>query len=90
MTSAKRLDDMQEVDILLNAVNAVGVVGVLIFLVVAFYRGELVSRKVIDEIVKAVVAEVLETIKPMIEQDTDALADKVAQRIKSQNRKEWT
>jgi hypothetical protein len=81
---------IEQIDILLKLVNAVGVVGVLIFLVVAFYRGELVSRKVIDEIVKAVVSEVLATIKPMIEQDTDALADKVAARIRQQSRKEWT
>ena len=81
---------IEQIDILLKLVNALGGVGVLIFLVVAFYRGELVSRKVIDEIVKAVVSEVLATIKPMIEQDTDALADKVAARIRQQSRKEWT
>ncbi len=39
-----------ELTILFQAVNALGVIGLLGFMVVAFYRGDLIARSVLDRI----------------------------------------
>ncbi|UYN90154.1 MAG: hypothetical protein KIT08_02690 [Anaerolineales bacterium] len=39
--------DMQ---VLFEAINALGVVGLLAFMVVAFYRGDLIARSLLDRI----------------------------------------
>ncbi len=39
-----------ELSVLLQAVNAAGVVGLLGFMVIAFYRGDLVARTLLDRI----------------------------------------
>ena len=41
-----------ELTILLNALNAFGIVGLLAFMVVAFYRAHLVARSLLDRILK--------------------------------------
>lgn len=39
-----------ELNVLLNAINTLGVVGLLAFMVVAFYRGDLIARSLLDRI----------------------------------------
>lgn len=39
-----------ELSVLLQALNAAGVVGLLGFMVLAFYRGDLVARSLLDRI----------------------------------------
>lgn len=39
-----------ELSVLLQAVNAVGVIGLLAFMVAAFYRGDLIARSLLDRI----------------------------------------
>ncbi|MCW5876890.1 MAG: hypothetical protein KIS85_08410 [Anaerolineales bacterium] len=39
-----------ELSVLLQAVNAAGVIGLLGFMVIAFYRGDLVARSLLDRI----------------------------------------
>jgi hypothetical protein len=39
-----------DLGVLLEVVNAVGVVGLLGFMVVAFYRGDLIARSLLDRI----------------------------------------
>lgn len=75
---------LTEFDLLLKAINALGVVGVLIFLVVAFYRGDLVSRQVVKEIVKAVVDEVLVELR-----HEQAMQNQQQQQPTKRASKEW-
>ena len=42
----------QSVTFLLQTVNTVGVVGLLIFIVMAFYRGDLISKVILDRILQ--------------------------------------
>ncbi len=39
-----------QLSVLFQAINALGVVGILGFLVVAFYRGDLVAKSLLDRI----------------------------------------
>ena len=39
-----------EWNVLLDAINALGVVGLLTFMVFAFYRGDLIARSLLDKI----------------------------------------
>jgi hypothetical protein len=39
-----------ELSVLLDAINAFGVVGLLAFFVIAFYRGDLIARTLLDRI----------------------------------------
>jgi hypothetical protein len=39
-----------ELNVLLEAINAFGVVGLLAFMVMAFYRGDLIARSLLDRI----------------------------------------
>lgn len=39
-----------ELSVLLGAINAFGVVGLLAFMVAAFYRGDLIARAMLDRI----------------------------------------
>lgn len=39
-----------ELTVLFQAVNALGVIGLLGFMVVAFYRGDLIARSLLDRI----------------------------------------
>jgi len=39
-----------ELSVLFDAINALGVVGLLGFMVLAFYRGDLIAREVLDRI----------------------------------------
>jgi hypothetical protein len=41
---------LAEAQALANIISAIGVTGILVFLVVAFYRGDLVSKPVLDKI----------------------------------------
>lgn len=39
-----------ELNVFLNAINTLGVIGLLAFMVVAFYRGDLIARSLLDRI----------------------------------------
>lgn len=39
-----------EMGVLFEAINALGVVGLLMFMVLAFYRGDLIARSLLDRI----------------------------------------
>lgn len=39
-----------DLNVLLNAINTLGVVGLLAFMVVAFYRGDLIAHSLLDRI----------------------------------------
>lgn len=56
-------------NILFQAINALGVVGILGFLVVAFYRGDLVAKSVLDRILA------------LYEQQLTALTERILERL---------
>jgi hypothetical protein len=54
---------------LLDAINAFGVVGLLTFMVLAFYRGDLVARSLLDRILA------------LYEQQLGDLSERILQRL---------
>lgn len=53
---------MLDFETVFQAVNAIGTVGVLIFFVYAFYKGHIISKPVMDDIVAATVVRVLDEL----------------------------
>lgn len=58
-----------DLNILLNALNAFGVVGLLAFMVIAFYRGDLVARSLLDRILR------------LYEEQLSALTERILRRL---------
>ncbi|MBN2503156.1 MAG: hypothetical protein JXB38_20430 [Anaerolineales bacterium] len=63
-----------ELGVLFDAINALGVVGLLGFMVLAFYRGDLIARSVLDRILEvyeqrltALVEEILEKLERIVQ-----------------------
>ena len=54
---------MFDVDVVLGIVNTAGVVGVLAFVVFGFYKGHLISKVTLEDIVASTVRHVLEELK---------------------------
>jgi hypothetical protein len=50
LSKGERLMEQTELSVLLQAVNTAGVVGLLGFMVLAFYRGDLIARSLLDRI----------------------------------------
>jgi len=60
-----------QLSVLLQAVNAAGVVGLLGFMVLAFYRGDLIARSLLDRILalyEQQIAELSERILKRLEE----------------------
>lgn len=60
-----------DLSVLLQAINAIGVIGVLGFMVIAFYRGDLVAKSVLDRILAVYekqLAEMTERILKRLEE----------------------
>ena len=64
-----------ELNILLNTINTFGVVGLLAFMVVAFYRGDLVARSLLDRILK------------LYEEQLTVLSERILQKLEEAMRK---
>ena len=63
-----------ELGVLFDAINALGVVGLLGFMVLAFYRGDLIARTVLDRILEvyekrltALAEEILEKLGRIVQ-----------------------
>lgn len=63
-----------ELSVLFDAINALGVVGLLGFMVLAFYRGDLIARAVLDRILEvyekrltALAEEILEKLGRIVQ-----------------------
>jgi hypothetical protein len=62
-------DPNGDFSMLLDAINAFGVVGLLTFMVLAFYRGDLVARSLLDRILA------------LYEQQLGDLSERILQRL---------
>jgi hypothetical protein len=49
-------------EMLLQIVNGIGTVGLLVILFVLFYRGDIMSRRVYEELTKRILSELCERI----------------------------
>jgi hypothetical protein len=58
-----------ELTVLFQAVNALGVIGLLGFMVIAFYRGDLIARSLLDRILA------------LYEQQLRELAERILERL---------
>ena len=56
-----------ELSVLLQAINALGVVGLLGFMVVAFYRGDLIAKTVLDRILAVYEKQLAEMTERILE-----------------------
>ena len=56
-----------DLGILLEIVNAVGVVGLLGFMVMAFYRGDVIARNVLDRILSLYEEQLTELSEQILE-----------------------
>lgn len=60
----------QEIQIarfVLDALNTAGAIGILTFLVVAFYTGKIIPKQVVDDLIVSLSAELLKGIDERIE-----------------------
>lgn len=64
----------QEWGIFFEAVNALGVVGLLAFMVFAFYRGDLIARSLLDRILELYEERLTELSERVLERLDQALA----------------
>ncbi len=62
-----------ELSLLFQAINALGVVGILGFLVIAFYRGDLISKVVLDRILKVYETQLANMTERIMKRLDDAL-----------------
>lgn len=62
-----------ELNLLVEIVNAVGVVGLLAFMVIAFYRGDLVARNLLDRILSLYEQQLVELSERVLERLDQAL-----------------
>ena len=65
-----------DIRVLLEAVNAFGVVGLLTFMVMAFYRGDLIARSLLDRILS------------LYEEQIAELSERILRRLEEVVRKE--
>jgi hypothetical protein len=61
----------------LEAINALGVIGLLTFMVLAFYRGDLVARNLLDRI--------LALYEDKLSELTERILDRLDQQVPKQN-----
>ena len=61
---------------ILAAMNSAGIIGVLIVMFVLFYRGDLMSRKVYEELTRHILQDLCDKIGDRIERVVDKLNDK--------------
>lgn len=64
-----------EVNLLVEIVNAIGVVGLLAFMVIAFYRGDLVARSLLDRILSLYEQQLAELSERVLERLDRALSN---------------
>ncbi len=53
----------KEVELVLQTINTAGVVGVLVFFVYAFYKGHIVSKSMMENIIASTVRHVLAELR---------------------------
>jgi hypothetical protein len=58
---------------ILQLINTGGVIGLLIFFTLAFYNGEIVSKKTLDKIIEAYQRQVEESMEKSIERVLSAI-----------------
>jgi len=64
---------MDTVDVLLNVIESAGVVGVLLILVIGFYRGDLISRQIMDTIIERIMVQYKDMCQGMAETIIDEI-----------------
>lgn len=64
-----------EWNLLIELVNALGVVGLLAFMVAAFYRGDLVARNLLDRILSLYEQQLVELSERVLERLDQALSN---------------
>ena len=62
-----------ELSVLFQAINALGVMGILGFLVIAFYRGDLISKVVLDRILEVYEKQLAAMTERILKRLDDAL-----------------
>lgn len=66
--------------VLLQAINAAGVVGLLGFMVVAFYRGDLIAKALLDRILSVYEKQIAEMTERILERLEVALTERKTRR----------
>lgn len=65
-----------ELNTLLNAINTFGVIGLLAFMVLAFYRGDLIARNLLDRILNLYEEQLIELTERILKRLEGALGKK--------------
>jgi hypothetical protein len=65
-----------ELNTLLNAINTFGVIGLLAFMVLAFYRGDLIARNLLDRILNLYEEQLIELTERILKRLEEALGKK--------------
>jgi hypothetical protein len=65
-----------ELNTLLNAINTFGVIGLLAFMVMAFYRGDLIARSLLDRILKLYEEQLIELSNSILKRLEEVLGKK--------------
>jgi len=77
-----------DLQMFLDAVNALGSMGVLVVFSILFIRGEVISRKVLDEIIARLTSEVMArtiaAVDDIVERRLDALKADLRNDLRSQ------
>ena len=66
------MEDLQSFELLLKVIDALGGIGVLIFLVWAFYRGDLIPKSILNRILEVYEKQMAERILTRLD---EALAE---------------
>jgi len=67
LNHTKRGDMETSTNTILGAINTAGIIGILVVLFVLFYRGDLMSRKVYEELTKHILKELCDQISDQID-----------------------
>lgn len=65
-----------ELSVLFQAVNALGVIGLLGFMVTAFYRGDLIARSLLDRILALYERQLAELSRQILERLEEVIGGK--------------
>ncbi|MBX3002319.1 MAG: hypothetical protein KF821_09455 [Anaerolineales bacterium] len=65
-----------ELTTMFEAINALGVIGLLAFMVVAFYRGDLIARSLLDRILRLYEQQIGELSQRILAKLEEVMQDK--------------
>ncbi len=69
------MEDLQSFELLLKVIDALGGIGVLIFLVWAFYRGDLIPKSILNRILEVYEKQMADMTERILTRLDEALAE---------------